>query len=277
MKIGGYAQEYKNLAFDQSMETRQNILKGQPWKFINMLPYRIKVYMYRTAKAELIGIIEPHKTLVTSKTTSGLELQKNDSIHVMRFLMINGRMQEYEILRPVFLFEDSREVKIGNIMSEYQVNKSETIDIWHDIVGIRIHNHISMPIDVYFKGKRIAGIAKDDGTGFMAGSPNSVYLNNERKGFQIGDTIEFVFSHDNLPYASAKIIDNYTSDIILGVINQHFVATRQDFYSYRIDEPNITGLRYFNNVTGYSSIGNDSQKPAKPYINVCAVTQGIKL
>lgn len=269
--------QYRNLSFDNDKETRITRLKGQPWKFINMLPYRVKIYMYRPAKTEFVGTIEPHKNLITSKTKSGLELQEEDAIHVLRPVVIKGKMDEYEILRPVFLFTDSREVKIGDIMSEYQVNKSNTIDIWHDIIGIRIHNHITMPIDVYHKGNRIASIAGDDGTSFMAGSPNSVYLNNERKGFEIGDFLSFVFTHDQKPYATVKIIDNFTSDIILGVINQHFVPTIQDTYAYRINEPNITGLKYYDNVTAYSSIGNDQQKPAKPYMNVCAVTQGVKL
>lgn len=268
---------YKNLAFDHDKQTRIARLKGQPWKFINMLPYRVKVYMKRPVIVELIGIIEPHRNLVVSKTTKGTPLQENDSIHVLRPVMDKGVMKEYEILRPVFLFTDSREVKIGDIMSEDRVSNTNAVDIWHDIIGIRIHNRISMPIDVYYKSNRIAGIASDDGTDYMAGAPNSVYLNNERLGFEIGDELSFVFRHDGKKYATAKIIDNFTSDIILGVINQHFVPTRQDFYSYRIDEPNITGIKYYENVTGYSSIGNDQSKPQKPYINVCAAAYGVKL
>ncbi|HMP29316.1 MAG TPA: hypothetical protein PKD85_06935 [Saprospiraceae bacterium] len=269
--------QYKNLAFDNDKETRILRLKGLPWKFINMLPYRIKVYMYRPAKTELIGVIEPHKTLVTSKTQSGLELEENDAIHVLRPVVIKGIVKDYEILRPVFLFTDSREVHLGTIMTEDQVNQTQMKDIWHDIIGIRIHNHITMPIDVYHKGNRIASISGDDGTGFMAGSPNSVYLNNAHYGFEIGDFLSFVFTHDQKPYATVKIIDNFTSDIILGVINQHFVPTMKDIFSYRVNEASITGQKYYDTVTAYSSIGNDQQKPVKPYLNVCAVTQGVKL
>jgi hypothetical protein len=269
-----FQQPYKNLSFDNDKEYRVASLKGLPWVFTNMLPYEIEVYMYRPAKTELIGVIQANGKLSTKTTSSGLDLKEGDAIHVLR--RVNGK--KYEILRAVFLFDDSREVKLGDIVFIDVLSTAGMIDIWHDIIGIRVHNHISMPVDVYYRNYKIGSIAGDDGTGFMAGSPNSVYLNNDRFGFEIGDELSFVFSHDQKPYAKVKIIDNFTSDIVLGQISQHFVPIIQDYYSYRVDRPNITGLRYYDQVTGYSSIGNDNPKhPAKPYSKVCAITQGVKL
>lgn len=269
-----FQQPYKNLSFDNDKEYRVASLKGLPWVFTNMLPYEIEVYMYRPVKTELVGIIRANGKLSTKTTSRGLELKEGDAIHVLR----RASGKKYEILRPVFLFDDSREVKLGDIVFIDVLSTAGAVDIWHDVIGIRVHNHISMPVDVYYKDYRIGSIAGDDGTSFMAGSPNSVYLNNDRFGFEIGDELSFVFSHDRKPYAKVKIIDNFTSDIVLGQITQHFVAINQDYYSYRVDRPNITGLRYYDQVTGYTSVGNDNPiQPVRPYSNVCAITQGVKL
>lgn len=279
---------YTAIDFNQDRETRVSYLARNniPWKFTNLLPYKINVYSLRFQKLDLISTIDANSTFETTKTSSGAELQKGDAIHILmptnRLSPASKTSKQYEITRPVFLFDDSREVRIGDIVYEDRIAFTPGIDIHHDIIGIRIHNHITMPINIYYKGENIAQIAKDDGTSFMAGSPNSVYLNNERFGFMIGDELLFEFAHDKKKYASVKIIDNYTSDIIIGETTQHFVGAIQDMFSYRVNEPNINGLQYFDTVTAYTSIGRTAgtyvpYKNNKAYHKVVAVANGVKL
>lgn len=265
---------------DEDRDSRRETLLGQPWIFTNLLPFDIKVVVRKVAISDEIGLVRAHSDFKTTKSKSGLDLKDGDGIHIIR--TVNGK--DYEVLRPVFLFDDSRMVKIGDIVYEDMVSTTPTIDIHHDIVGLRIHNHISMPIDVYFRDMRIGSIAGDDGTDFMAGSPNSVYLDNNRFGFNIGDELRFTFPLENKPYATMKIIDNFSTDIILGRITQKFVPMIQDQFAYRVNKPNITGLRFFDQVTGYESFvtsslprdGGSAILKTK-YQPVAILTQGVKL
>lgn len=280
--------KYKAIDFDQDRDHRVAYLARNniPWKFINLLPYKINVYAIQYKNLELIATIDAKSNFETLKTKSGSPLRKGDAIHI---LMPTNKLNpgsttsnQFKILRPTFLFDDSREVRIGDIVYEDRIAFAPGIDIHHDIIGLRIHNHTLMPINVFYKGENIAQIAGDDGTSFMAGSPNSVYLNNERFGFMIGDELSFVFVHDGAKYASVKIIDNYTSDIIIGEITQHFVGAIQDMFSYRVNEPNINGLTYFDTTTAYTSVGRTAgtyvpYKNNKAYHKVLNVAGGVKL
>lgn len=301
-------QTFRMLSEDFDRDDRSNYLSGKPWTFINNLPYKVRVYVYRTNKTDIIGTIPPRSQISTSRSKTGMELKQGDEIHVFwpdyhskafpkKTMM--SKSVEYEITRPVFLFEDSRTVKIGDIVYEDGSSTAPTIDIHHDIVGIRFHNHLSMPIEIWARGLKIGLISGDDGTDFMSGSPNSVYLNNDRFGFKIGDEVRFVFAHDQTPYATIKIIDNYTSDIIIGETTQHFVMAIQDRFSYRVDEENITGTRYYGtqiNAAAYGTRGIAPQgdlraggyesrvenvysaKPTtRPYMQVLVAAGGVKM
>lgn len=250
---------YQSISFDADVSWRRTALQGRPWRFINLLPFRVQVFIYREARLEFVGEIQPHKILVTARTQSGLHLKKGDRIHILypdRSSVpptMKDEAPQYQILRSVDLFDDSREVRIGDVV--YNDRDTSTKDIHHDIIGIRVHNHTTFPLEVFYQGKHIGSTAGDDGTSFMSGSPNSVYLNNDRFGFELGSTMSFAFRDGcrSIPYASVVLIDNYISDINVGVITQKFVAGRgNDIFSYRIDEPVITGEPRFETVTGYT-------------------------
>lgn len=301
-------QTFRMISEDFDRDDRRRYLAGKPWKFVNNLPYKIRVYVYRTHKTDIIGTIPPRSEIFASHSHTGMELKQGDEIHVFwpdyhsktfpkKSLM--AKPVEYEITRPVFLFDDSRTVKIGDIVYQDVLSTSPMIDIHHDIVGIRFHNHLSFPIEIWARGVRIGMMAGDDGTNFMSGSPNSVYLNNDRFGFKIGDEISFVFANDHVAYATIKIIDNYTSDIIVGETTQHFVMANQDRFSYRVDEDNITGTRYYGtqiNAAAYGTRGIPRQGDARaggyeartenvygvkpttrPYMQVLVAAGGVKM
>lgn len=264
-------QKYTDINFSEDRTWRERDLqsKNVPWKFQNLLPYEINVYVFTPddyqVKLDLIGTIQAQGTISATKSKSGMKLKGGDEIHILRPVGSNSSaaldpsskkplfgVKSYEIARPVWLFGDSRTVIIGDIVYEDRVAFTNGVDISHDMIGLRIHNHLTMGIDIYYKGLKIAQVSGDDGTSFMAGSPNSVYLNNERFGFNIDDEISFVFTYDQKPYAKIRLIDNYTSDIIIGETTQKFVPAIQDMFGYRVNEPNINGLRYY----GVNAVGN---------------------
>lgn len=260
-------QKYSNLDFDEDRIQRKIFLASQntPWSFENLLPYHINVYLRRNTFdgviTELICFLGPQTKATQIATVKGTLFQEGDEIHVMRPVNPhNPNTQQVEFARPVFLLTDTRTVKIGDIVYEDRGSFTNGIDISHDAIGLRIHNHLAAGIDVFWKGLRIAQIAADDGTGFMAGSPNSVYLNNERFGFNIDDIISFSFTADGIKYASIRLIDNWTSDIIVGQTTQKFVSARQDMYGYRVNGPDVNGIRYFDDVSkgAYGNIGRAS-------------------
>lgn len=259
-------EKYSNLDFDEDRDQRQRFLASQntPWTFENLLPYKVNVYMRRLLETgvitELICSLDPQSAADALTTKKGTPLHAGDSIHVMRPVSASPTAKQVEFARPVYLFTDSRAVKIGDIVYEDRNAFVNGIDITNDMIGIRFHNHLTSGIDIYWKGLRIAQVAGDDGTDFMAGSPNSVYLNNERFGFNIDDVISFTFTVDQKKYASIRLIDNWTSDVIIGQTTQKFVPARQDMYSYRVNEPNVNGIRYFDDASrgAYGNIGRDS-------------------
>jgi len=234
----------------------------------------------------------PFKSITTINSKTGMILQAGDEIHVIwpdyhsktapgvdtRFVK---QTLDYEIARPVTLLDDSRIVTIGDIVYDFGVTAANTIDIHHDISFIRFHNHLSMPIDIWYQGLKIGSVSGDDGTGYMAGSPNSVYLSNDRFGFKIGQKITFSFPNGDVPYATATLVDNYTSDIIVGMTTQHVDLPPNDVFAYRVNTPNVTGLRYYDvedNAYGDNMEGVVYVKgKVKQYYNVNAVSQGVKL
>ena len=244
--------KYSSVTYDADQSERRELLRGKPWTFFNLLPVAVNVYVYTPTRSDMIGVIQPNGRLTTSRGITGLELKNGYEIHVL-FQPERCKGPEYEITRPIFLFDDSRTIRIGDAVHEEKTN-TLTQRTHTDIMGIRVHNRLTIPLDIYYKGAKIGAVAGDDGTDApMSGSPGSVYLTNDSNGFRIGDELGFVFHYNNARYCTVKIHDNYISDIYIGVVNQHYVPTIQDMYSYRVDSPTITGLKYFDQVSGYQT------------------------
>lgn len=238
-------QRYMNVGEDSDASERSSLLKGKPWKFINLLPIPITLYITRPVKLDLVGTIPANGTLVALRTKSGMIIDGNVDLHAT--YQLAGF--DYEITRPVTLFYDSRVAKIGDVVQNGK-DTTTTIRSHADISGIRIHNRLGIPLNITFDGNIIATVEKDDGTDFMMGTPNSVFINNNSRGFRFGDVLAFSF-RNGTKYCEVILNDNYLSDIYVGVINQKFAEPIRDYYSYDI-HLDINGLKYFDkNKTAY--------------------------
>lgn len=255
-------------------QDENSTVMGKDIEFVNLLPLRVIVYAFRINKLDIIGIVEGRGgKLVAKSTKSGMMLKGKDEIHIT-YRPGGNKGPEYEILEPITLVEDVRTIRIGDVVYEDKTNT--LVQRSHsDISGIRVHNKVSIPVRIYYKGLRLAHIHRNDGTSFQSGSAGSVYLNNDTKGFNIGDKLDlrFVFSTlwaikdgvrvkvspedgrvTEIPWCSVTIQDNYMSDMYLGVVNQHVTQPIQDMYSYRAGSPNVSGLKYLIGNKAYESI-----------------------
>jgi hypothetical protein len=238
-------QKYQSVSQDTDSSQRANLLKGKPWSFLNLLPIPVTLYVTYPVELDLIDTIPANGKLTATRTKSGRAIDGNMDLHVT---YKTGDV-EYEILRPVTLFYDSRSVRIGDVVQDSR-DTTTTIRTHCDISGIRVHNHIGIPLNISFLGNIVASVEKDNGTSFMMGSPNSVFLNNDGRGFRFGDVLSFSF-RDGTKYCDVQIIDNYMSDIYVGTIQQKFVEQLRDYYSYN-PYLDINALKYFDrNVTAY--------------------------
>lgn len=255
--------------------------------FVNLLPLKVNIYAYRINKLDLIGTINGHGSLHAKTTKTGMKLVPNTEIHITYSLggsdlKTRDSVPEYEILEPITLLGDAKTIRIGDVVYEEKTNT--LVQRSHsDISGIRVHNKVGIPVRIYYNGMRLALVHEDDGTGFQAGSPGTVYLNNDTKGFNIGDKLElrFVFNREDserdgvipkvrgaevrsafeavprrfeVPWCTVGIADNYMSDMYIGVMSQHVTQPIQDMFSYRAGTPNFSGLKYLTGNKGYESV-----------------------
>lgn len=242
-------------------------------KFVNLLPLRVKIYAYRIDKLDIIGSIEGHGGILHAKQTkSGMVLKLKDEIHIT-YSPQGDSGPEYEILEPINLVDDAKIIRIGDVV--YEAKTNTLVQRSHsDITGIRIHNKVGIPVRIYYKGLRLALVHRNDGTGFQAGSSGTVYLNNDSRGFNIGDKLDlkFVFNKKDsdvdlpegdlnskertidIPWCTITIDDNYMSDMHIGVINQHVTHPIQDMFSYRTGTSNFSGLKYLTGNKAYESV-----------------------
>ena len=255
-----HTQAYNPLLYDGDAALRREALQSKPWTFQNMLPFEVFVYVEYISQVEhrpvleVISNIPAHKSIVTDRSKYGRLLRGNDIIRVA--LLVPGSHLPRELTRSTTLDDDSRTVKIGDVVFEEATNTM--VQRSHaDLSGIRFHNQLSIPLEIHLEGKvpaHLANIGPDDGTDYHAGSLNSVYVNNDANGFHLGDEILITVKGGCPQLYSIRISDNYMSDVYIGKVTQKNNIPIQDQYSYKIDKPNEMGLKYYTPVTAYTSM-----------------------
>lgn len=238
--VSSEGQKYVNVMEDMDSSQRISALDGRPWTFINLLPIPLTLYITYTNKVELVGQVSAKSKMVATHTQQKILIQGGQEIHAT----YKRGDAVYEILRPITLLYDDRIIKLGDVVSDTK-DTTMTIRSHADISGLRIHNRIAIPLNITFQGNIVGSVDKDDGTNYQSGSTNSVFLNNNGRGFKMGDILSFSF-RDGTKYCEVALNDNYMTDVYVGVINQKFVPIMDDYYSYRLTS-DINGLGYFEN------------------------------
>lgn len=257
--------------------------------FLNLLPVPISVVLVKyegiNKIKNVLCYLDKHE-----KKYVDVFLKKDDEIHTLFspisifnspiFAMTPSSL--LEILRPIFIRNDNPSVlKFGDVT--YDEKYTNYFNSHADISGIRFHNHTLFPLGIYFQGAKIAACDIDNNTDFMNGSRNSVYVDNNRRGFRLGDAIElnFIFSQKTnnglmfkeIPYTTLYLNDNYTKNIFVGDVNSITVSneiitnevpqninqeiqrqyastssqiTPPDTFAYGVSVPSYTGITYYN-------------------------------
>ena len=79
---------------DIAKHIRQSYLDGQPWKFVNLLPIPVKIYITSDGRLSHLANIPPRGTYITSKDLplkaflkktflKGIVIRADDVIHVI--------------------------------------------------------------------------------------------------------------------------------------------------------------------------------------------------
>jgi len=225
--------QYRTLDDQQVQQAEIKFFDGKPWRFENLLPFDVKVVMSDKQRSKHITTLKAFASADINHLRAGLV------IHVLATSPIDEK--EYEILRPEVLRGDSRLVRIGDVGT-----LGHDVQYKHphaDIANIRFHNRTLMPLSVFHQNYPLAKIDVDDGLEYSAGSRNSAYVDNDSRGFQLGDEIKFKLAGRD--YISIILSDNLITDIYVGMINQKITVPPPDIYGYKVDVPSITGITYF--------------------------------
>jgi hypothetical protein len=235
-----------NMVDDYSREGMAAALKETMWRFENLLPFT--VYLYRRVtptQVSKIGVVEAKKSISALKDEHGMKLRGGDLVHIL--FLNDGKF--YEITRSEQLRDDSRLFKIGDIVYE-NIGPSFFDNIHTDISGVKIHNHLSMPIEVWFQDKKLGYVHGCDDKGYLGGSQSITYIDNDCRGFRLGDELVFripyvkKLSRDDL-YAKVLLVDNMITDIHVGKVSYFHVPPPPDTYAYRASSQPYTGITYY--------------------------------
>jgi len=184
-------------------------------KFTNILPFDLDVIIIRgNSTVKKFSIKASNET-----STSGL--MNDDEIHVLR----DGQ----EFLRPTYLRGHINHVTLGDIV--YDSRDTSIINVNTDISGFRVNNNTKFPISVYYKNYKLGVTRCDDGGSYMGGSKNSVFVDNDRCGFKLGDEVQIMFDN-GLYYATATLNDVFISDMYVGMITQRYNFDIRDNPAY---------------------------------------------
>jgi len=271
---------YNALFLDEDRQHRMKILESKPWSLVNLLPLEVTISRLRSIgpnAGRLVKVI----TIKPFGKGETMDLVEGDQVHVS--ILSKGRY--FQLTDPITLIGDTRVIKIGDVV--YKETTNTLVQRSHsDIMGLRIHNHLPMRIDVYWtpgdknaslrKGggqplllAHIGGSNGTDSTTGMSGAISSSFIMNDRFGFNIGDMLSFIFSDSvsagpNGPGVKVMISDNYMSEVHVGMVTQSFNPAIRDMFSYRINTPNILGSPYIVDAPGsHTPMTGPSTRPGE--------------
>lgn len=240
-----FVDRHKNWVFKNMLPTTFHLYKGTKFPFVTNCNDQYP-------KEEFIGKLNAHCTAEFSPST----FDDGD------FLMIyfeSGNVK-IQMFPPHELRGFHKDLLIGTCAYNSTDGSRQNYTSYSDISGIYIINHLKIPIDIYYRGNLVAQTGAEDGMTFLGGSSSTVFFDNNRQGFKLGDVLTFTYSlpNDTRKMFSLELNDNYMNEIHVGVINHNGQPCREQIYSYRINEFSISGMNYFLPVGNYETI---SQNP----------------
>lgn len=251
--------DYFSLAnLSQDVNAYKCHLRGKPYRIENVMPLPVTLiasqphdgYGGPLGRHRVIAKLGPHGTIEVPDSAFG----DGDVLYVTSPMAPQGpaggtRLRS--LMRPVFLSNDARLIRLGE-MAYYYWDTNET-NSRTDIMSVRVHNYLTLPIALISHGKVIGVAEADDRLTYLGGSASSVYLTNDGFGYNIGDSFDVVLRDSGVLVGRFTFTDNHTRDIYVGVIGTHAVQPPADVYSYRMTTPDISATKHFPMNGRYAS------------------------
>lgn len=236
------------LGSDIAIRKNQDALRGFGWTIKNNFPFWVEIIAHvhhLSPRTTLTSISPGGSVFIDEKRLSNVSL-----IRVVLLRMISTA-DPYDLVDAFSPRMDSRKIIIGDIGYTSNTGMREVYSN-SQIRGIRIHNHISLPISIYFKGINLAKIEGNNGLSYHAGGKSVVFVDNDRNGFMIGDVLSIKVLvttpeirsgkvGSELPYLDVAFTDQAFSDLHVGLITQNSTQGPNDLYAYSLKYPSMTG------------------------------------
>lgn len=226
--------DYQRLSYmsgDVVQEYNKKIRSDLPWILQNMLPSTFELYLvpqFRQIKIPL-GSIEPRKQRIFPPHEF-----KDGDILIVTYKWDTETFNEETHIMPNHVFNSAwKHIRLGDVNYDSSRGR-QAIFPDADISGIMLNNCLHFPLDVFFKGTLVAQLESYDGMTHMGGSGSSLYYDNHRQGFNLGDQITFAYSMvtDRSEMYTITLTDNHVYNVNIGVIGVGTPSIMPDVFNY---------------------------------------------
>lgn len=224
---------------------------GKQWTVENRLPSTLVLYKQSQAgHRKEVGEIQARSEITLPSNT----FEEGD------FLIVYRRYGDlfYPFMEPQILKLRSRHIILGDIGFSQGEGRGIVMASNWDMRGVWLHNHLSVPLNVYYKGNLVVQIHSNaGGLSYMGGGANVVYFDNSRQGLNRDDVLSFRYAtsdgHDK--FLQDAVLSNVQAmNIHIGIIRA--VPWRPDPFNgvYKVDIPSHSGISFFNPVAQGTSL-----------------------
>ena len=199
-----------NANFMQSLQARS--IRNDPWVFKNNSPFPLRVYYTPMSINSISSIIDNIPPGNTYKLAAN-RLKDGDTIHVNIINNISGT----EIRLSSHILADwFKTLSLGSASYSSSGKISNITKLNAPINGFFVTNNFPYVCEVVHRNRTIAVIQPRDNKTFLGGSASTVYVDNDRNGFQFFDEIFIKIA--GLNAYSIRLDDTYISKIDIGVV-----------------------------------------------------------
>lgn len=250
---------------DSVLRNRSKVMQSDdPWVLQNMLPTEFELYYnpQYSDKTFHLGTIRPQDRRVFPPH----KFFDGDQLFVMyrRKTGTKEQQNKLHLAMPHHVFQTQwKRVKIGDVVYRSWDGGRQYFTSYADLSGLMLHNHLMFPLNVYFKGNLIGQMRGYDGMTYLGGSSASLYVDNDRAGFRLGDQLTFGYSmpgNEDLLF-TITLNDNHAYHVYIGRIDGGEIGPDADTYAYSVNLPPQTGYTYYVPIGRYNSVATNPFAP----------------
>lgn len=179
-------------------------LSVQGYTITNRLPMRVRVMHNPKFTDEQIHLFDleagqnkPAPTLLPGDLIQAYIKSGNQFVLAMDGFIV--KEQQKSILVGAISYDD-----LGDVLS---------ILLYKPIRGFKIINHFVLPVDVYYKGNRVASLDRS-----QPDDSSQVYFNNFNNGLDLHDELTFTIQGTKTVLSTVTLTDKYVNNVHVGVI-----------------------------------------------------------